>query len=491
MVDKNQHIPVGKPVADPNTPFHMQDVPRVNGTNAQGEILQQNNGLVQREGAAQILANLLKDPSVTIGFIKNIMLLQEIINLLSANNEALSKETSTLFGSLLVPPEELVPEMKRQENTSTVFKGPLFDLLRKLVGMEPDAPKNLLFQREGAPGQGKDGLPDMSLLFPRGTPPLTPEGQGAVVNLLKAISKYLGNKDVLGGVANSLTYLSHALESSPDLSGRLSELSEQFQSEDAGKNFVLLKQEVLALFKEVENSVLYNPKIEKMLSIGFYNLSRFSDNEEFLFKSINDVFSHLDGEPVKEAFRRAVQDFFTQAGTKTPPESSKIMDTLTKILARQADTEQVSMMDHDKVERVLHSLLSSPCNFTPLLHYVLPVQLEDIKSFAELWINPNGGEDRGGEAEKSLHLLMVFDIQSVGRFEAEMYIKGRTIDLSLLCPPAYAPEYIAIRPNILKSIEGTEYRFGKVLVDKLERPRSLMDVFRSLPYKRTGVDVKV
>lgn len=47
----------------------------------------------------------------------------------------------------------------------------------------------------------------------------------------------------------------------------------------------------------------------------------------------------------------------------------------------------------DKVEKIIHSLLSSPCNFTPLLHFVLPVQYQDLHSFAEIWINPNGGED--------------------------------------------------------------------------------------------------
>ena len=37
----------------------------------------------------------------------------------------------------------------------------------------------------------------------------------------------------------------------------------------------------------------------------------------------------------------------------------------------------------------------------------------------------------------------------------------------------------------------TGYRLGDVRVERLERSRSLMDVFRSLPYKRTGVDVKI
>jgi len=46
--------------------------------------------------------------------------------------------------------------------------------------------------------------------------------------------------------------------------------------------------------------------------------------------------------------------------------------------------------------------------------------------------------------------------------------------------------------NDLRSCAGkTGYRFGEIRVDRLDRPRSLMDVFKSLPYKRTGVDVTI
>lgn len=70
----------------------------------------------------------------------------------------------------------------------------------------------------------------------------------------------------------------------------------------------------------------------------------------------------------------------------------------------------------DKVEKIIHSLLSSPCNFTPLLHFVLPVQYQDLHSFAEIWINPNGGEDDSTRREapgETIHMLLVFDMEHI------------------------------------------------------------------------------
>ncbi|MPN25020.1 hypothetical protein SDC9_172427 [bioreactor metagenome] len=86
---------------------------------------------------------------------------------------------------------------------------------------------------------------------------------------------------------------------------------------------------------------------------------------------------------------------------------------------------------------------------------------------------------------------MVFEIGGMGRFELELFCRGQEIDLSLFCPPAYASLYQAQVEELRACVGQTGYHFGEINVQRLERPRSLMDVFRSLPYKRTGVDVTV
>ena len=125
---------------------------------------------------------------------------------------------------------------------------------------------------------------------------------------------------------------------------------------------------------------------------------------------------------------------------------------------------------------------------------MLPVQYEDIQSFAEIWINPNGGEDdrdRQEDGSRVIHMLLAFDVESIGRFELELFVRDKVIDFSLYCPPAYTNIYDEVK-NDLRSCTGkTGYRFGEIRVDRLDRPRSLMDVFKSLPYKRTGVDVTI
>ena len=142
-------------------PFQMQDIAKIAQTTAQTGILKQNTGLV-KEGSPNILENLLKDPSVTETYLKNIFMLEEIFKLLPANNQTVTDEIENLFELMLVKPDEVAQEMISQEQAATSFRGELFTLLRQV---------------SSEAGQGA-------------------EIQPAIANLLRALNHYIGNKDI-------------------------------------------------------------------------------------------------------------------------------------------------------------------------------------------------------------------------------------------------------------------------------------------------------
>lgn len=67
--------------------------------------------------------NLLKDPAVTVNYLKNIYMLEEIISLLPVNNNTMTQEIRQLFNALLIKPDDIVGELVDQEYASTLFKG--------------------------------------------------------------------------------------------------------------------------------------------------------------------------------------------------------------------------------------------------------------------------------------------------------------------------------------------------------------------------------
>ena len=233
-----------------------------------------------------------------------------------------------------------------------------------------------------------------------------------------------------------------------------------------------------------------------MLSIPKYNLSRYNANEDYFHEAAFLLRQHLTA-PQRRTFSALAEQFLSQlAQQKTHPElkfgSSRVMDTLALLLSRHSSNESLSAGDEARIEQILHSLLSSPCNFTPLLHFIIPVEYQDMRSFAEIWINPESDEkDMAKGAGKGVHFLLVIDAEGVGRFEADVYIHERTVDFNLLCPPGLESFFSTLSTPLSQTFASMDYRVGSIQFAPLERPRSLMEVFKSLPYKRMGLDVKV
>ena len=459
LINKSQQVET-KPNIDPAAQYPIQDPSRVPRPGGQSELLGQNNGMVQQDETSAMLLNLLKDPSVTVNFLKSISSMEALIKLLPVNNSPFTKEIEQMFGELLVPSDGIAGEMARQENASTYFKGELFDLLRDAIRQNPE--------------QG--------------------ELRDAAVSFLKALTLYHTRREALGSVANSLQYLSDTLSSSSVLSQKLGQLANRYRAGDAPSFFRFLRQDTLELLKEVEESILFSDKTEKVVRMAIYNLSRYNDNGTFLQESVSRMLMQLRGDEARENFLFSLEQLLEQEKQPQQKQEDTALGVLTRILQRQMTSEELMASSSDKLEKIIHSLLCSPCNFTPLRHFVLPVQYEGLQSFAEIWINPNGGEDdrdRPSDGTQVIHMLLAFDVGGIGRFELELFVRDKTIDFSLYCPPAYTRLYGDIKNDLRSCAGNTGYRFGEVRVDRLDRPRSLMDVFKSLPYKRTGVDVKI
>lgn len=463
LVTQNQNLQP-KPSTETNGSFNIQNTAKVIQTHNQSEILKQNNTMTSGNDVPTLLLDLLKDPTVTASYLKNIFMLEELYKLLPANNKTVTSDIQDVLGSLLLNPDNLSDEMQRQLRGSTAFSGELFDLLRDISLQNRDKP----------------------------------EVQVAVARLLRSINSMGNQREMLDSVANNLSYLRGQLSASRNLSVKLDELIEGFRSQDAPNKFIALKTDTLAILKDVEDSILFSPDHIKTLSIIVYNLSRYNMNTDYAAEAayrLSQYLSPAQKNKLKELIQALIEektgkDGLLSAGLREDKDS-RVMSSLIRLITQQADSGS-NPADAMKLEKMLHSLLSSPCNFTPLLHFILPLQYNDMRAFAELWINPDSDEkDMPENVSHGMHLLMVVDVNGVGRFETELFVHDQTVDLSLYCPKGCEAGYGELAKLMPRLFYGSSYRAGKTEVLTFESTRSLMDVFKSLPYRRVGVDVKI
>lgn len=433
--------------------FNLKEPTRVTTPNAESEILGQNNAFIDKDNPLQIMDELLRDPSVTLTYIKNIALLREIVGLLPLHNTSLTGEFEQLFSQLMLSPEQIVSELIFQEEASTTFRGEAFDFLRRILSESGSEEKT-----------------------------------STVVSLLKAVYSETNRRQILDALSGSFSYLSQTFASSKDLSGALRQLAAKFASESAGRNFSELKQEVLEMLETVENSILFNNSHIRLVSMIRYNLSRYNDNEEFLPDVISRLSEMLESTEDKE---NLVSNFL-ERGELSQKNESQVMDAITKILGKQLSSDEIKPFQFQTLKNIVYSILSSPSNFTPLLHYIIPVNEGDVQAFAEMWINPDAEENSpSGNNSKIIHMLIAFDIVGTGEFEAELLVKDKDIRLLLYCPPNLSKTIEGYSSDIIRSINFSEYKFSEVKVSNLEKHRSLMEVFSGLPDKRSGLNVRI
>ena len=110
-----------------------QDTSRVKQTPSDSELLRQHNGDIHNQRGPAVFMNLLSDPQVTAGFMRNIYMMMDIVALIPIQNGAFTEEMQQLFSELNLLPEEIADEMINQENSSAAFKGEFFYFLRDVL----------------------------------------------------------------------------------------------------------------------------------------------------------------------------------------------------------------------------------------------------------------------------------------------------------------------------------------------------------------------
>ena len=67
----------------------------------------------------------------------------------------------------------------------------------------------------------------------------------------------------------------------------------------------------------------------------------------------------------------------------------------------------------------------------------------------------------------------------------------RQLVFHLYCPESYIGIFESLVPEFRNIMEEHGYKASGIEVERMDHVRSLMEVFKNLPFKRTGVDVKI
>ncbi len=174
-----------------------------------------------------------------------------------------------------------------------------------------------------------------------------------------------------------------------------------------------------------------------------------------------------------------------------PPVSSTL-DSLTDFIDKNINNPALKSLDSFNAANLLQSLLNAPGVHTPLAHYILPLQVMDTRAFGELWVdNDENNPNNTPGTQRNYHLFLTFDVESIGRFEVDMYAIGEDVNLSLLYPPRFEKEIEPMRDRVTKIIRGSGYQARTFETAPLKKPHNLTEVFPKIEDKRTTINKRV
>lgn len=425
---------VSRHQADPQVPFQIKDVSKVNNLNVSKQTSSQNQTLLNSDGP-KILMDLLKNPENSTHFLHSLYLLQEISQLVPIDNTVLSIELEKLFNSIFLKSDHVLSELLNQSKQSSLLKGEMFDWIR-----------NALINH--------------------------PEYEQKFIQLLKSMNHMKSKESYRQSLINQTLYLKNEFQNTKQITTIEAYLSKLEDNTDLSKSFI-------EMVYELEKSVVYQSEIKRNIGIMQYNLSRYlmesniDELLEFFKDSLKEEFNH---------FNHLLNDYIKEPLNAYNP--SSVIEKITQVLELEVSHSSILGLTHEKIESIVISLLSSPSHFVPLLHFVLPMQSELLQAYSELWIDV-----KKDDGQNLNHVLCAIEIEQFGHFEIELWQVNDRIKCDVYCPTELLELFKPVVNNLSKRIFESSYKLDQVNIKSLSQARSLLDVFTHLGELQNGINV--
>lgn len=214
---------------------------------------------------------------------------------------------------------------------------------------------------------------------------------------------------------------------------------------------------------------------------------------------LNETLRAMPDMPIRERLYGAFVDVIDNMALKNelpqhgvrPPVSSTL-DSLTDFIQENINHPALKSLDSFNASNLLQSLLNAPGVFTPLAHYILPLDVDGTKAFGELWVdNDENNPNNTPSTQRNYHLFLTFDIESIGRFEVDLYALGEDVNLTLLYPPRFEKQIDPMKDRINKVVRNVGYNTKNFETAPLKTPHNLTEIFPKIVDKRTTLNKRV
>lgn len=406
-------------------------------------------------------------------------------NIISSGiNENFAQEISQFMEMIKMSDEQLLDFVKAQSSSSVRFKGTFFNVLRQVfTGSDSIELKGSILdflKRYNDMASSEHIINNMDRTLADIAERLPKTYRETFIQL---IDKLITQKSVTESV------IKQGNASQTDIDSAMA-----FDSKVNQQNTLILKREIIPLLGNYIARSHDLGKIRDLITKLTLDITRYENGntEGFMlaFKNLLGYSSFRD--KLGSITEKQIINVLLNTEFEKASEGSGIMDKLSSIIEKGMSGEA----GHETkavFQNIVNSFLINQSVYMPLLHMVIPAEVNGGLFFSEMWIDPDAENKNEGSngGERKIKLLIKFDIKDVGFFDMVILSEDQKVDLQLYYPEKLMSMEKEIKSGISSIMEKNNLIFRSFLLEKCVKPKTISEIFPKIYERKNSINVKI
>lgn len=261
---------------------------------------------------------------------------------------------------------------------------------------------------------------------------------------------------------------------------------------DTKQNAAFLKNEVLPMLGEYIAKTRDFGVVRDLIGVLTFNVARYENGN--VDKLIDNFAKLLNFQGFRAKFQAIQPEDLPQILQHTSYEKATKENTWAEKFLNIVETGvkgEAGLENKQVFQNLMNAVLLNESVYMPVMHLMLPLQLNGQMMFSEMWIDP---DDESGVADgegRRTKLLIKFDIKDLGFFDMILLYGKEKMDMYLSYPEILADKEKEIHDALESIMAQNGIAFHSLILEKAAEPVSLSQVFPKIFERKNTVNVTI
>lgn len=374
--------------------------------------------------------------------------------------ENFAQEISSFLQMFQLDESQIEGFVREQADGAVKFSGPFFELMRQLMSQSKSV-----------------------------------DLKAGILEFMKHYDSMASGSHLLSRMDESLQQMAgHLLRSDRQALQELThKLNLQAHPGETTENSRVLKEDIIPWLASFVRKTHDRGMVRNLISMLTLDTARYENgDEEVILKDLKTLFAFPG---VKEAFGGLTEEELTaqliahakDGKTEQSGWTEHFVEAIRQGMSGSAGAEGKQVF-----QNLMNAILLNESVYMPVMHMMLPIQMDGRMMFSEMWVDPDSPKkENGGGGGRRVKMLIKFDIKDVGFFDLVMYYQDGQAELQLSCPKALRESEDGIKVSLNRILEDKGIGVRNIALAYGAPSRKVSEVFPQIFERSNSVNVRV